>query len=303
MRFEQLQHLIETVESGSISEASKNLYISQQGLSDSLRRLESEIGIPILNRNKKGCSLTKQGENFYPYAKKAAESYQELLNYLIYAKNKEIDAGESVTLYVNPLLANVLIYNLLQDKSLNKIKISEASISQIVEKINDGTPILGIFLLMNVDGQVENFTKSVHKTSKLIKLFDDEIVACLAKDSPLAAHETLDINHQNIFRVDFDTNYMDYFEMIDESTAVTSVKSNDLNLHLKLMLENNAVSVTSTKLFRYMYNNPNITVRKLAQPKFATFCLLYNKDTAEKYPQMEGYIAKIQKLVNNLVGE
>ena len=140
MRFEQLQHLIETVESGSISEASKNLYISQQGLSDSLRRLESEIGIPILNRNKKGCSLTKQGENFYPYAKKAAESYQELLNYLIYAKNKEIDAGESVTLYVNPLLANVLIYNLLQDKSLNKIKISEASISQIVEKINDGTP-------------------------------------------------------------------------------------------------------------------------------------------------------------------
>lgn len=79
MRFEQLQHLIETVESGSISEASKNLYISQQGLSDSLRRLESEIGIPILNRNKKGCSLTKQGENFYRMPKKRLKAIKSCL--------------------------------------------------------------------------------------------------------------------------------------------------------------------------------------------------------------------------------
>ena len=114
MRFEQLQHLIETVESGSISEASKNLYISQQGLSDSLRRLENEIGIAILNRNKKGCTLTKQGESFYPYAKKAAESYQQMLNYLTAVKNKEADSESNVTLYVNPLLANVLIYNIMR---------------------------------------------------------------------------------------------------------------------------------------------------------------------------------------------
>lgn len=71
MRFEQLQHLIETVESGSISEASKNLYISQQGLSDSLRRLESEIGIPILNRNKKGLLLDEAGRKFLSVCQKS----------------------------------------------------------------------------------------------------------------------------------------------------------------------------------------------------------------------------------------
>lgn len=303
MRFEQLQYLIETVEIGSISEASKKLYISQQGLSDSLRRLENEMGVPILIRNKKGVTLTKQGMSLYPYAKKVAESYREMQAYLDAAKNKDTDCVESVTLYVNPLLANVLISNLMQDKTLNKIKIIEASISQIVSETSNGQPNLGIFLLMNVDGQIASFKKSLKKDMALVKLFDDEIVACLSKNSPFAAGDALDINHKNVFRVDFDTNYLTYFDMTDESTASTSVKSNDLNLHLKLMLENNAVSITGEKLFHYMYNNSDITTKKLLQPKFATFCLLYNKETVESYPQLKEYIEKIQRLVLDLVGE
>ena len=303
MRFEQLQYLMETVETGSISEASKKLYISQQGLSDSLRRLENEMGVPILIRNKKGVTLTKQGMSLYPYAKKVAESYREMQAYLDAAKNKDTDCAESVTLYVNPLLANVLISNLMQDKTLNKIKIIEASISQIVSETSNGQPNLGIFLLMNVDGQIASFKKSLKKDMALVKLFDDEIVACLSKNSPFAAGDALDINHKNVFRVDFDTNYLTYFDMTDESTASTSVKSNDLNLHLKLMLENNAVSITGEKLFHYMYNNSDITTKKLLQPKFATFCLLYNKETVEEYPKLKEYIEKIQRLVLDLVGE
>lgn len=302
MRFEQLQHLIETVETGSISEASKNLYISQQGLSDSLRRLENEIGFPILVRNKKGCTLNKQGKDFYIYAKKAADAYQEMLDYLLKEKNKNLPA-ESMMLYVNPLLTNVLTYNLLQDKSLKNIKIVEASISQTVNKIAEGQPILGIFLLMNIENQVESFKNQIKNEAKLIPLFEDEIVACLAQNSPLAAQETIDIDRDSIFRADFDTNYYEYFDMPDENMASTVVKSNDLNLHLKLMLENNAVSITSMKLFKYMYNHPQIIAKRFSQPKFATFFMLYNTDTVQKYPNLKAYVVKIQRLIKNLVGE
>ncbi len=303
MRFEQLRHLIETVETGSISEASKNLYISQQGLSDSLRRLENEVGFPILVRNKKGCTLNKQGEAFYVYAKKAAEAYQDMLDYLAKEKNQTLSDDESVMLYVNPLLTNVLAYNLLQDKSLKNIKIMEASISQTVTKIAEGQPILGIFLLMDMDSQIASFKNQLKNEAKLVPLFEDEIVACLAESSPLAMQETIDVDRESIFRADFDTNYYEYFDMPDENMASTIVRSNDLNLHLKLMLENNAVSITSMKLFKYMYNHPQIITRKFSQPKFATFYMLYNDTTVQKYPKLKEYIIKIQRMIKNLVGE
>ena len=65
MRIEQLQYFAEVVRTGSISSAAKNLFVSQQGISDSIKNLESEVEFPLLTRNKRGVSLTKNGEVFY----------------------------------------------------------------------------------------------------------------------------------------------------------------------------------------------------------------------------------------------
>ena len=65
MKIEQLEFLIEVCRAGSINAASKKIFISQQSLNQSLRNLEEELGFTVLNRTKRGVTLTKQGLMVY----------------------------------------------------------------------------------------------------------------------------------------------------------------------------------------------------------------------------------------------
>ena len=68
MQLEQFEYFIEVVKAGSINAASKNVYISQQNLNKSLHSLENELGFEILNRTRRGISLTEEGEIFFNVA-------------------------------------------------------------------------------------------------------------------------------------------------------------------------------------------------------------------------------------------
>lgn len=50
MTFQQIQYIIEISRCGSISKASKNLYVAQPYLSKLLKELEEEIGITIFKK-------------------------------------------------------------------------------------------------------------------------------------------------------------------------------------------------------------------------------------------------------------
>ena len=54
MRIQQLHYIIKIVETGSMNEAAKQLFITQPSLSNAVRDLEREMGIDIFIRNPKG---------------------------------------------------------------------------------------------------------------------------------------------------------------------------------------------------------------------------------------------------------
>jgi len=58
MTLQQLKYVIKTVECGSISEAAKQLYISQPSLSNAIKEIEAELGIEIFSRSAKGIALS-----------------------------------------------------------------------------------------------------------------------------------------------------------------------------------------------------------------------------------------------------
>ena len=64
MRIQQLHYIIKIVETGSMNEAAKQLFITQPSLSNAVRDLEREMGIDIFIRNPKGITLTKDGVEF-----------------------------------------------------------------------------------------------------------------------------------------------------------------------------------------------------------------------------------------------
>lgn len=64
MNFQQISYFISIVEDGSISAASRRLYISQQALSEQLKRLEKELQVTLFKRDK-NLVLTDAGQRFY----------------------------------------------------------------------------------------------------------------------------------------------------------------------------------------------------------------------------------------------
>ncbi len=70
---QKLRYIIEIVNSGSINEAAKRLFITQPSLSGAVRELEAEIGFEIFLRTNKGVVLSAGGAEFLGYARQIVE--------------------------------------------------------------------------------------------------------------------------------------------------------------------------------------------------------------------------------------
>lgn len=76
-----LQHLkyaVEVEKTGSISKASKNLFMGQPHLSKAIKELEDSLGISIFNRTPQGVVPTIKGSEFLRYAKSILAQIEEM---------------------------------------------------------------------------------------------------------------------------------------------------------------------------------------------------------------------------------
>lgn len=85
---------------GSISAAAKKLLISQPAVTFQIQSLETQLGLTLFIRTKKGVTLTDEGKVFYEYIKKGIESFTNGENALTNMKNLDygiIRIGASTT--------------------------------------------------------------------------------------------------------------------------------------------------------------------------------------------------------------
>lgn len=73
MTLQQLKYAITVAEKGTISEAAKELFVSQPSLTSAIKELESEMNISIFDRTNKGVVVSKEGEIFLGYARQVLE--------------------------------------------------------------------------------------------------------------------------------------------------------------------------------------------------------------------------------------
>jgi len=69
MDLRQLRYFAQIVESGSLSKASRQLFIAQPALSQQLSKLEEEVGKPLLTRSSRGVAPTESGLALYHHAR------------------------------------------------------------------------------------------------------------------------------------------------------------------------------------------------------------------------------------------
>jgi DNA-binding transcriptional LysR family regulator len=78
VRIEQLEYVAAVARLGSFRRAAQELHISQPALSGSVRSLERELGIDILDRGRHGARISDSGRDLLPYILSALDSCEQL---------------------------------------------------------------------------------------------------------------------------------------------------------------------------------------------------------------------------------
>lgn len=90
-----LKYFIGVAEAENISQAAREMYISQPALSRAMTRLEETLGVKLFIRESNFIKLTTAGKSFLPYAKACVVSLEDGL-----ALAKQIDTKERNTLRI-----------------------------------------------------------------------------------------------------------------------------------------------------------------------------------------------------------
>ncbi len=110
MNFFNINYFLAIVEEGSISAAARKLYISQQALSEQLRKMEEEVGAPLLKRGKNS-ELTVAGECLYRDGRELLRIYNGMMEDIrdvTTKRRKKITLGIP-TFWTPPYLPELLI--------------------------------------------------------------------------------------------------------------------------------------------------------------------------------------------------
>ncbi len=160
MRIQQLHYIIKIVETGSMNEAAKQLYITQPSLSNAVRDLEREMGIEIFNRNPKGITLTQDGVEFLSYARQVVEQ-TELLEERYKGTDRDRELF-SVSSQHYAFVVNAFVSLLKQiDMTRYELFLRETRTYEIIDDVKNFRSEIGVLFLNNYNRDV------------LTKMFDD----------------------------------------------------------------------------------------------------------------------------------
>ena len=87
MQIEKLEYFLEVARTGSINQAAQNLNISHQALNQAMHLMEKELGVKLFEGNRKGTSLTINGELVRGTAETIVEAWSTLRQGICAANN------------------------------------------------------------------------------------------------------------------------------------------------------------------------------------------------------------------------
>lgn len=146
-RIKDITNFIETCTCSTIMEASRKLGISQPALSESLKRLEKDLGLVVFYRSRLGIQLTPSGTLFLS---KAQTLIQSIDNLEITSDNEKIFGGRTVTIGCHPTVAQYSIPKALSYLKVRapdyKIELQHDLSRRIQSEIQKGNIDVGIII-------------------------------------------------------------------------------------------------------------------------------------------------------------
>lgn len=134
----QLRHLVAVADSGSFSKSAQQLFISQPALSRSIRMLESELGLPLIDRIGRRNELTPFGRELMSLARRLVADAQEIAD-----SSRSMAKGQAGLLRVGlgsgpgAMLMTPLLMQMATEHRGLRVEISRAKTDLLVQALRD----------------------------------------------------------------------------------------------------------------------------------------------------------------------
>ena len=162
-----------------MTKASEELHISQPAISQSIKKLEDQLGGTLFLRSNKGMGLTEEGKMFYEYVKGALELINNAENE--FTSFKDLSKGE-IKIGCSTTLTKLVLMNALKDFHLDypniNINITNDLTSNLINDLKLGKLDFVIFNESNIKEANLNLEKIKELKQGFIynpEIYDDNI--------------------------------------------------------------------------------------------------------------------------------
>ena len=192
MRIEQFQYLTDLYHTKSITKTAEKFFISRQVVSHSLREMEKELDLALLERDNNMITFTEVGKIAVQKAEKIVEAYEDFLS--ITAKRvcpEDNEAQEDILhIYAIPRMISTLLPKCLANyKQLyphRQVKIYTASPEAVLETMQCSTQnIIGLIAYLDFTGKVSSKPFPLHNHSNIVlqPILESKFYLCMRKSS------------------------------------------------------------------------------------------------------------------------
>lgn len=189
MRIKQLEYLEAVIQTGSINEAAKKLYLTQPSLSSAIRSLEKEMGIKIFQRTNTGTTLTVDGREFMNYANQILDQVHLLDDRFKKQQAQHQAFAVSAQHYAFVVNAFVELIKNINTPSY-KFTLRETETENIFKDLRSFKSELGILYINNFNKQVINKLLREYKLT-FTPLFVAKPHVFISRYNPLAKRKSI----------------------------------------------------------------------------------------------------------------
>lgn len=283
MKIDNLRAFITVANTENMTQAAEQMFMSQQNLSQIIKRMEEELGVNLFNRNAKSISLTKDGRDFFDISNQMLLLYDDFIK-----QHKASEKKYFFYIYTTPACANIFSSIQMQLADMNiYISVNRKSYYELHELCERNVP--GFFMIPVYSGA--NYSSSIYeRTDCWMKKNENSVTICHAKSSIAKKSSNLDIKSCNEV-------YM------HDTVFLSSEKQNlffteDINQIKEILRKENYIFNLPEVSYKKFFTEPDEWVVLNEQDFYVDYRLYFNKADSMDDFDVEDFIALLRRLLN-----
>ncbi|MFF0542363.1 LysR family transcriptional regulator [Nocardia thailandica] len=186
MRIEQLEYVQAVTRLGSLRRVAEELHVSQPALSETLRNLERELGVELLDRRRSGARISDQGRELLPHIAQVLEAVDGLRRAADaqHRSSRMVRVGTVNAATVALVIPAIREFRVRHPQT--QVEVIDAQQAEIHTALREGSLDIGLVNYLRGDDLTPEFTAT--------ELLAGRPIVCLRPDSPLARRAVVTVD-------------------------------------------------------------------------------------------------------------